>query len=430
MTGDTLLVLHVALFVLCLCFVGLAAAGQAAFAYVNAARLRHLMQQGATRTQALVEVLNRPGPFMTSVALLYLLAVAGSTIAAFSFARLFVADGAWQIVTVVVGLILVFLTQTLARTIAVLRPERVSVVLYRPLGAIGIITRPLVQPWYLLSDLIARRALGISDEARVSTTEEDLRVLVDAVEETEALEDDEREMIASIFEMSDRDVSEIMVPRVDMVTTEGTTRIVETVDLLVKTGHSRIPVYENDLDHVLGLVHLRDLAGAMLTGQDEAPVSSLVRPMHVVPETKKIDELLHEFQKQHIQMALVVDEYGGTEGVVTIEDLVEEIVGEIRDEYDVEEELIEKLSEREAIIDGRVSIHDANEALGIDLDDRDFDTIGGLVYGQLEKVPSPGDIVEIGDVTIRVLATKGRRIQRVHVAVHGESSAPRDSQRT
>ena len=429
MTPDSLLAVHIALFLLGLLLVGLASAGQAAFAYVNAARLRHLMQQGASRTEALVEVIANPGPFMTSVALLYLLAVAGSTLVAFSFARQFIADGVWQVVALLGAAVLGFMAQTLARTIAMLRPERVSVTLYRPLSLVSILTRPAVQPWYVLSDLIARRALGVSEETRVTTTEEDLRVLVDAVEETEALEADEREMIASIFEMSDRDVSEIMIPRVDIVAADGATTIVDTVDLLVRTGHSRIPIYENDLDHVLGLVHLRDLAAALLAEKRDHPVASIVRPMHVIPETKKIDELLHDFQKENIQMALVVDEYGGTEGVVTIEDLVEEIVGEIRDEYDVVEELIERLSDREAIMDARVSIHDANEALGIDLDDRDFDTIGGLVYGQLEKVPSPGDVVEVEHVTIRVLATKGRRIQRVHVAVHGETNAPRNGHR-
>ena len=157
----------------------------------------------------------------------------------------------------------------------------------------------------------------------------------------------------------------------------------------MQTGHSRIPVYEGDLDHVLGLVHLRDLTGALRANRGAEPVALLVRPIHVVPETKKIDELLHEFQNEQIQMALVVDEYGGTEGLVTIEDLLEEIVGEIRDEYDVEEERIQVISDHEAILDGRVSIHDANEVLPLGLDDDDYDTVAGLVVWPPGEDPFP-----------------------------------------
>src|SRR5207244_3182003 len=192
----------------------------------------------------------------------------------------------------------------------------------------------------------------------------------------------------------------------------------EAIDLAVSSGHSRLPVYEEDLDHVAGVVHLRDLAEAVRQNRGDSPVMELVRPLHVVPETKKIDELLREFQQERIQMALVADEYGGTAGIVTIEDLVEEIVGEIRDEYDVEEESIQMLSEREAIMDAGISIHDANEALPLNLNDDDYDTLAGLVYDRLAKVPSVGDQVDVDQrFTVKVLATKGRRVQRVQVTM-------------
>jgi CBS domain containing-hemolysin-like protein len=153
----------------------------------------------------------------------------------------------------------------------------------------------------------------------------------------------------------------------------------------------------------------------------------MARPVHVVPETKKIDELLHEFQGGHIQMALVADEYGGTAGIVTIEDLLEEIVGEIRDEYDVEEDLVQVVAPgREAIFDARVSIHDANEVLPLDLDDEGFDTIGGLVYDRLAKVPVPGDIVTLGNCVVRVISTKGRRVQRVRVTMIESGNASKE----
>jgi putative hemolysin len=409
------------LYCLCLILLGLASAAQASFAYVNAARLRHLMQHGVSRAQAMFEVVHHPGPFLASVALLYLLSSSAAALVVYRFVALYIEPSlGWQLLVGAVALLLAFTVQMFSRGLAAARPEMVAVVLYRPLRVISWITRPLVAPWYWLTTVILRQLFERGVDDRGGTTEEDLRVLVDAVEETEALEEDERDMIASIFEMSDRDVSEIMVPRIDLVAAEGASTVDETVDLLVQTGHSRIPVYEGDLDHVLGLVHLRDLTAALRAGRGQESIGTMVRPVHVVPETKKIDELLHEFQADHVQMAVVVDEYGGTEGLVTIEDLLEEIVGEIRDEYDVEEDLIQVISDREAIMDGRVSIHDANEVLPLGLNDDDYDTIAGLVYGSLEKIPLVGDTVTIGPATMRVLSTKGRRIQRIQVTLKPE----------
>jgi CBS domain containing-hemolysin-like protein len=245
---------------------------------------------------------------------------------------------------------------------------------------------------------------------------------VDVVEETTALEEDERDMITSIFELSDRDVREIMVPRIDLIAVPSSMTIDEAIDVLVTSGHSRVPVYEDDLDHVSGMVHLRDLAKAIRAGRGQASVSQFLRSVHVVPETKKIDELLREFQQQRIQLAVVADEYGGTEGIVTIEDMLEEIVGEIRDEYDVDEEdLIQRISPFEALMDARVSIHDAAEVLPIEVDDGDYETIGGLVYQRLEKVPEVGDVVELPRCQIKVVSTKGRRVQRVLVTVSDAS---------
>lgn len=411
--------IQLALFALFLALLALASAGQAAFGYLNAVRLRHLMQRGATRSQALFEVVHTPGPFLSGIALLYMLSVAGATLATVLLVQPLAPDVAPMALTFAVATLLALLVQTFARGIAATRPERVASVLYGPLSALAIVTVPLVHPLYAVSEGLLRRLFALRPDEREAMTEEDLRALVDAVEETSALEQDEREMITSIFEMSDRDISEIMVPRIDVVGIEAKRTVSEAIDMLVATGHSRLPVYDEDLDHILGLVHLRDVTGALRTGSGIRPVAELVRPVHVIPETKKIDELLHEFQALHIQMAIVADEYGGTAGIVTIEDLLEEIVGEIRDEHDVEEERIQLLSDREAIMDARLSIHDANEALPLELEADEYDTIAGLVYDRLGKVPAPGDVVNLERCTIRVLSTKGRQVQRVQITVGG-----------
>jgi CBS domain containing-hemolysin-like protein len=407
---------HVLIFFVCLIALGIASAGQSAFAYLNATRFRSLMQHGATRSQAVQQIAHEPGPMLASISLLYLAAIAIATVVAVDFARWQFADPVPQYASLAVAALLLLGTQQVARAIAMIKPERAAMLLYRPLSVFGLLSRPITAPWHLLTNALLRRLFGV--EEHVATTEEDMRALVDVVEETAALEEDEREMITSIFELSDRDVREIMVPRVDIVALPTSMAVNEAVDVLVSSGHSRVPVYEGDLDHVAGMVHLRDLAQALRAGRGGASVSQFLRAVHVVPETKKIDELLREFQSQRIQMAVVADEYGGTAGVVTIEDMLEEIVGEIRDEYDVEEEEpIQRLSRTEALMDARVSIHDAAEVLPIEVGDGDFDTIGGLVYQRLDKVPAVGDVVQLEHCTIKVVATKGRRVQRVLVTI-------------
>jgi CBS domain containing-hemolysin-like protein len=357
------------------------------------------------------EVVHNPGSFIMGLALFYLLSLGGGTVTAVDL----VQRSGWalwvQVLALVAAAKLLLIAQMVGRSVAAAGPERAAQLFYGPLQLAGQLVRPL----HSAVDVVTSRVLHIRPEER--TSEEELRTLVDAVEETQALEADEREMITSIFELSDREVREIMVPRMDVVAADESTPVVAIVDLLISTGHSRVPVFHGDLDHLTGMVHLRDLARAMREGRPEVPVGDLVRSLHVVPETKKIDELLREFQQARHQMAVVADEYGGTAGVVTIEDLLEEIVGEIHDEYDVEEERIQVISEREAVMDARVSIHDANEVLALNLDDDEADTIGGVVYERLAKVPSPGDVVDLGNSTIRVISTRGRTVQRVQVTL-------------
>src|SRR5207244_1660796 len=209
----------------------------------------------------------------------------------------------------------------------------------------------------------------------------------------------------------------VMVPRRDGGAGDHSLSVGEALALAISSGRSRFPVLEGDLDHVLGVVHIRDLAAGVRAGRAEETVAEYVRPMHIVPEGRKIDEVLRDLQSMRSQMALVVDEYGGTAGLLTVEDLLEEIVGEIRDEYDTaENDPIEKLSDREAIMDAGVSIHDANEVFPLHLESSDeYETLAGLVYSELGRIPVPGDVVTMPGARIKVLSTSGRRVIRVQV---------------
>src|SRR6266508_687248 len=264
---------HLALFGLFLALVAIASAAQLAFGYLNATRMRYLMQQGVSRAEAMSTVVQTPGTLNSSVALAYMAAVAGATIVVFDF--VVGAERAWGIPglgVAVVAAILLFIAHAFGRAIATIRPEPVANLLYPPFRLVAPVTMLLTGIWYRLWHRVICRLSGVSPDDHVATTEEDLRILVDAVEETQALEEEERDMIHSIFEMSDRDVSEIMRPRVDVVAVDANSTVSAAIDIAVSSGHSRLPVYEDDLDHVAGVVHLRDLAEAVRQNRGHAPV--------------------------------------------------------------------------------------------------------------------------------------------------------------
>jgi putative hemolysin len=251
-------------------------------------------------------------------------------------------------------------------------------------------------------------------------------MMVNVSEEEGVLEEGEREMIHSIFELGDRPVRDIMVPRIDMITLESKDTLEEAITLIMQGGQSRIPVYEETIDNIIGVLYAKDLLRHARQGNLQAKVRDFVRPAYFVPESKKLDDLLHELQQQRIHIAIIVDEYGAVAGLVTIEDLVEQIIGDIQDEYDKEEILYEKVSDNEYIIDAKIGIDEFNELLNTRLTDEDYDTLGGFVYTQLDKVPSVGDEVTYQDLTLTVLSTKGRRITKVKVVRHPHDPQPED----
>jgi magnesium and cobalt exporter, CNNM family len=249
-------------------------------------------------------------------------------------------------------------------------------------------------------------------------TEDELRLMVEVSEEEGVVEEEERAMIDNIFELNDTTVREVMVPRIDIVAIRADATVAEATRMVLEGGQSRVPVYEETLDEIVGLLYAKDLLRAMAAGQPSRPVRELVRKPYFVPETKRLDDLLRELQKQRVHLAIVVDEYGAVAGLVTIEDLVEEIIGDIQDEYDTEEQLFERVGENEFIVDAKISVGDFSELVGRELPEGEYDTLGGFVYAQLDKIPTIGDTIRFEDLTITVLDTKGRRVRKVKVVRH------------
>ena len=245
-------------------------------------------------------------------------------------------------------------------------------------------------------------------------------VLLDDEDDDDELEEDERAMIRSIVELGDTIAREIMVPRPDMVTVAADAGLRDLVNTIVEHGYSRLPVFREDREHIVGVVYAKDVLHRVALQPDRTGWADLVRPATFIPETKRIDDLLRELQAQSVHIAMVVDEYGATTGLVTIEDILEEIVGEIVDEHDHEDPLVEVLDDGGWAIDARLAVDDLNDLIGADLPDEDWDTVGGLVVGALGRVPQVGDTVELDGVRFETQRVQGRRVAKV--LVHHEST--------
>ncbi len=287
-----------------------------------------------------------------------------------------------------------------------------------------IVMTPLLFPLELVSRRLARPTPQ-EDGTGGGLSDEELRVLASVVGEEDAADDlppREREMIARIFELHETTVREIMVPRLDIVALPADASLEQALNTIVEYGYSRIPVYEGTIDHIIGALYAKDMLSALRDGNLEEPIrrrrESLVRSVLFVPESKKLDELLQELQRHRIHLAIVVDEYGGTAGIATIEDILEEIVGEIWDEYDRDldrDQSFLRVGPHEVLCSGRMDLDDLNRLLDLDLPTDRSDTVGGLIYSELGRVPRVGEEVAVDGARFRVEAVSGRRIVRVRV---------------
>lgn len=259
----------------------------------------------------------------------------------------------------------------------------------------------------------------------VTITEDELITLVDASQMAGEIEKDESEMIHSVFQFGDRIAREIMVPRVDMLTLNVKTPLEKAADKLLESGYSRVPVYEGRKDNVIGLLYTKDMLKVWREGNGVDSLRELLRPAKFVPETKKVDELLDEMQAVRVHIAIVVDEYGGVAGLVTLEDIIEEVFGEIQDEYDIgEEEPFHEVGPGEYIFNGRFLLDELNEIMGTNLPTDNADTLGGLIFNSIGRVPKKGETLTEANVTLTVEELNERRIQKVRAKIEKPTNPP------
>jgi len=424
------------------------AASEIAMVSVPRLRLKQLMEQGNTTAELVFRLSDDSSRLLATVQI-------GVTLMGFlasATAAVNLSDGlaAWietlplqgieasarslavVVITVILSIITLVLGELVPKSVALAHSERIAMAVARPIDLLAKLAGPIVRFLVWTTNLIARPLGGKPRRGMPVITEEEIKTLVDAGQEGGLLEEDEKDMIYSVFEIGDTLAREVMIPRIDVIAVEAATPLLEAADLAIRYGHSRIPVYEETIDHIVGILYAKDLLKMLRqqgrAGSDAVRLTELCRPAYFVPESKKVDELLKELQQRRVHMAIVIDEYGGTAGLVTIEDILEEIVGDIRDEYDESEEpMVKTLGEREFEVDARVLIDDVNELLGVELSDEESDTLGGFIYSRLGKVPAPGDAIEVEGVRLTVLDVQDRRIGKINVRQTGSPAPSSDT---
>jgi putative hemolysin len=395
-----------------------------AFLNASLARLLSLKEEMETEVNRAVNLLQAPQEWQAASNLTQLFTrFLGASLLLALFAPLVLgASQQWTVPSVlmvlgilILAVVVVFWLEWVVEVVVIRHPEVWSMRLAPYVRSLMVI----LSPFLILPMAIVRRK-GEAQGPMSTVTEEELKSMVDAGHEGGVLEGDERQMIFSIFKLGDTLVREIMLPRIYLNALEVSTPLQLAVDALIKLGHSRVPVYEESVDNILGLLYAKDLLRVWqqtLEGSQDDHVDTLrnlLRPATFVPEAKKVDELLEEMQAGHVHMAMVVDEYGGIAGLVTLEDIFEEIVGEIQDEYDQSEEApYVKVGDGEYIFQGRVDLKEFNEVMGNQLSTEETETLGGFIYEQVGRVPVSGESLQVGDVSLTIEQVTRRRIRKV-----------------
>jgi len=398
---------------------------EAALISLSRLHARGMVERGLPGAKAVLRLLDDRNRFLTTILVANtVVLLASDSLATVLFVQAGVPHAAvWS--TAIMTVLLLIFGEILPKTIAVANNERWALRLSPLVARITWVLTPINSAFIFITNLLVR-PFGISPVPRGPfVTEDDIRNIVNVGAEQNVLEDEEREMIHSVIEFGDTIVREVMTPRPDMIAVEVESSSRRALDLVIADGYSKLPVYEETIDNVIGVVHDRELLIALSNGTLAATaLRSLMRPVTLVPGNKRISQLLREMQKGKFSLAIVVDEYGGTAGLVTMEDLLEELVGEIRDEHDEgEEEPIRHISAHEAVVDAGVNIEDLNARLGTHLPHEEFETIGGLTVGMFGRLPREGESIETADrVHLTIERTRGRRILSVRIAMPGVSA--------
>jgi CBS domain containing-hemolysin-like protein len=357
------------------------------------------------------------GALASAVAAVSIVTVVSEPLRQITFLADYADTIALLFVTSIVAIVSIVLGELIPKGLALGNPDRIALTVSGPITLFAKIVSPLVAVLVALTRLISK-PFGIDPTRTPELSAAEIRLIVEQGSQQGVLEAEEEQMISAVMSLSDSKLHEVMVPRIDIAAIDQEASFDDAVTLVLTEGHSRTPLYKESVDHIVGILYAKDLLRIIAAGGPRPRLRDIMRPALFVPESQAVDDLLNELQRRRVHMAIVLDEYGGTAGLVTIEDLLEEIVGEIQDEFDEEEPMKVIVREGEAILDGRADIDEMGELIDPALeleDDEEYDTVGGFVYHRIGRVPVVGDTVAVDPFKITVIKVIGRRVGKVRV---------------
>ncbi len=426
---------------------GFFSATEMAVITVNDNKIRKMSEEGNKQARSLLHFIENPGRFLAIIQVGVTLAgFLSSAFASDKFAQrltmaidpagniTFLRTLSMVVVTIILSYFSLVLGELLPKRLAQKYPDRIAFFAVKVVRFVGILLNPFVH-FLTFSTNLCLRLMGIDPNTNdKNVTEEEIRMMVDVGSESGSIEDQEKEMIQNIFEFNDKEVSEIMTHRTKIVSLPIDATYDEVLEVATHEKYTRIPVYQDTIDDIVGILHIKDLLGFSMKCKkpEEFSITNLMRPPLVVPETKNLSSLFREMQKGRMQLAVVVDEYGGTAGIASIEDMLEEIVGNITDEFDEEEPQLEKLENGDYLVLGDTPLNDIEAAMDIDLPDEDYDTIAGFVIHLLDRIPDEDENPEVtyGNLVLTVESIEDKWISkiRIHQIPESDSDEPQQAE--
>lgn len=381
---------------------------------LNKVRILHMAEEGNKKAQQIMKMLEEPNRLISTILIGNNIVNIGASAIATSLAISLWGNRGVGIATGIMTFLVLIFGEITPKSYAAQNAEKWSLRIIEITRILSIIFLPIIKVFDLITNYMLKLT-GSTAKREPFITEDELKLLVNVGQEEGLIAESERMMINSIFQFDDTLVKEIMTPRIDIISVEINEPLLNVVNIAIDAGHSRIPVFEESIDNIVGVIYAKDLLKGINKNYHDMEIRKVMRPAYYIPENKKVRDLLAELRQAKVYIAIVIDEYGGTAGLVTIEDVIEEIVGEIQDEYDTEEEPIVNLEDGSILADARADIYYINEALGIDLPDDEFETISGLVFNLLGHIPKEGEEISLGEIKIRVAKTEGRRIEKIRI---------------
>lgn len=434
------LIIHLVILLVLILINAFFAMSEIAIVTFNDNKLKRMAEDGNKRATTLLSMVTEPSKFLSTIQIgVTLSGFLASASAAEQFADPFAQmltpfmpyAAAESIALIVITLLLSYVSLVLGelvpKRIAMHHPERISLMVAPIIKLVFLISKPFVAVLSASTNLVLKLFRIDAQDKPEQVTEEEIRMMVDVGNEEGSIEKDEADMIDNIFEFDDITAEDVMTHRTDVAAVENTATVMDVITLAIKEGYSRIPVYEEDIDNIIGIVYAKDMLQCITETAEEMssqPITPFIRKAIFVPESNRCADLFKTFKEKKMQMAIVVDEYGGTSGIVTMEDLLESIVGNMQDEYDHEEEEYQKVSDNVFTLDGSMSLEDVEELLGTNIgSEEDYDTLSGLITDTLDRIPAKNEhpSVRIGNVEFTVLMTEERRIAKLRAEILPET---------